>query len=58
MDAAATVLLGLSPGSSTRVGFESAYASITRWNMQRNRFGQEVWILAALNDTRHLASTP
>lgn len=52
VDAAATVLLGLSPGSSTRVGFESAYASITRWNMQRNRFGQEVWILAALNDTR------
>ena len=58
VDAAATLLLGLSPGSSTRVGFESAHASITRWNMQRNRFGQEVWILAALNDTRHLASTP
>ena len=58
VDAAATLLLGLSPGSCTRVGFESAHASITRWNMQRNRFGQEVWILAALNDTRHLASAP
>jgi probable phosphoglycerate mutase len=58
VDAAATLLLALAPGSSTRVGFESAHASITRWNMQRNRFGQEVWILAALNDTRHLASTP
>jgi probable phosphoglycerate mutase len=58
VDAAATLLLGISPGSSTRVGFESAHASIARWNMQRNRFGQEVWILAALNDTRHLASTP
>lgn len=58
VDAAATLLLGLSPGSSTRIGFESAHASITRWNMQRNRFGQEAWILAALNDTRHLATTP
>jgi probable phosphoglycerate mutase len=57
VDAAATLLLGLPPGYSTRVGFESAHASITRWNMQRNRFGQEVWILAALNDNRHLAST-
>jgi 2,3-bisphosphoglycerate-dependent phosphoglycerate mutase len=56
MDAAATLLLGLPPGSCTRAGFESAHASITRWNMRRNRFGQEVWILAALNDTRHLAS--
>ncbi|WP_300611616.1 histidine phosphatase family protein [Trebonia sp.] len=58
VDAAATLLLGLSSGSSTRVGFESAHASITCWNMQRNRFGQEVWILAALNDTGHLASAP
>lgn len=58
VDAAATLLFGFSPGSCTRVGFESAHASITRWNMQRNRFGQEIWILAALNDTRHLASAP
>ena len=56
VDAAATLLLGLPPGSCTRAGFESAHASITRWNMRRNRFGQEVWILAALNDTRHLTS--
>jgi probable phosphoglycerate mutase len=55
VDAAATLLLGLPPGSCMRAGFESAHASITRWNMQRNRFGQEVWILAALNDTRHLS---
>jgi 2,3-bisphosphoglycerate-dependent phosphoglycerate mutase len=54
VDAAATLLLGLPPGSSARVGFESSHASLTRWHMQRNRFGQEVWILAALNDTRHL----
>jgi len=58
VDAAATLLLGLAPGSSARVGFGSAHASITRWNMPRNRFGQEIWILAVLNDTRHLASLP
>ncbi len=58
VDAVATLLLGLSPGSSTRVGFESAHASITLWNMQRNRFGQEIWILTALNDTRHMTSAP
>jgi 2,3-bisphosphoglycerate-dependent phosphoglycerate mutase len=58
VDAAATLLLGLPSGSCTRAGFESAHASITRWNMQRNRFGQEVWVLATLNDTCHLVSTP
>jgi probable phosphoglycerate mutase len=58
VDAAATFLLGISPGSPARVGFESAHASITRWHMQRNRFGQEIWILAALNDTRHLVGAP
>lgn len=56
VDAAATVLLGLPPGSCTRVGFEAGHASVTRWHMQRNRYGQELWILAALNDTSHLAS--
>jgi len=55
VDAAATLLLGLPPGFCTRAGFESAHASITRWNMQRNRFNQEVWILAALNNTHHLS---
>lgn len=58
IDAAATLLLGLPPGSSARAGFASAHASITRWTMQRNRFGQERWILATLNDTQHLAGTP
>jgi 2,3-bisphosphoglycerate-dependent phosphoglycerate mutase len=57
VDAAAALLLGLPPGSTTRIGFESCHASLTRWHMRRNRFGQEVWILAALNDTRHLGTT-
>jgi probable phosphoglycerate mutase len=54
-DAAAMLLLGLAPGFCTRVGFETSHAAITRWHMQRNRLGQELWILAAHNDTRHLA---
>ena len=57
-DAAATLLLRLPPGSCTCVGFQTDHAAITRWHMQRNRLGQELWILAAHNDTRHLASAP
>ena len=55
-DAAAMLFLGLAPGFCTRVGFETSHAAITRWHMQRNRLGQELWILAAHNDTRHLGS--
>jgi probable phosphoglycerate mutase len=53
-DAAAMLFLGLAPGFCTRVGFETSHAAISRWYMQRNRLGQELWILAAHNDTRHL----
>lgn len=55
-DAAAMLFLGLASGFCTRVGFEISRAAITRWHMQRNRLGQELWILAAHNDTRHLDS--
>jgi probable phosphoglycerate mutase len=55
-DAAAMLFLGLAPGFSTRIGFETGHAALTRWHMQRNRLGQELWILAAHNDTRHMAS--
>ena len=55
-DAAAMLFLGLASGFCTRVGFEISHAAITRWRMQRNRLGQELWILAAHNDTRHLDS--
>jgi probable phosphoglycerate mutase len=55
-DAAAMLFLGLAPGFSTRVGFETNHAALTRWNMQRNRLGQELWVLAAHNDTQHLAT--
>jgi 2,3-bisphosphoglycerate-dependent phosphoglycerate mutase len=56
-DAAAMLFLGLAPGFCTRVGFETSHAALTRWHMLRNRLGQELWILAAHNDTRHLAGT-
>jgi probable phosphoglycerate mutase len=53
-DAAAVLFLGLSPGFSTRAGFETSHAALTRWVMNRNRLGQEVWILSAHNDIQHL----
>jgi probable phosphoglycerate mutase len=56
IDAAARLFLGLAPGFSTRAGFETSHAAITRWHMSRNRLGQELWILAAHNDTRHLVA--
>jgi probable phosphoglycerate mutase len=55
-DAAAMLFLGLTPGYSIRAGFETSHAAITRWHMNRNRLGQELWILAAHNDTRHLGT--
>ena len=55
-DAAAMLFLGLALGFCTRVGFETSHAAIARWHMQRNRLGQELWILATHNDTRHLDS--
>jgi probable phosphoglycerate mutase len=57
-DAAATLLLHLPPGSCTRVGFQTEHAAITRWHMQCNRLGQQLWILGTHNDTQHLARTP
>ena len=54
VDAAAMLFLGLASGFSTRAGFETSHAALTRWHMNRNRLGQELWTLAAHNDTRHL----
>jgi probable phosphoglycerate mutase len=50
------LFLGLPPGFSTRAGFETRHAALSRWHMNRNRLGQELWILAAHNDTRHLGT--
>ncbi|HXL90412.1 MAG TPA: histidine phosphatase family protein [Streptosporangiaceae bacterium] len=57
VDAAAMLFFCLPPGFSTRTGFETGHAAITRWHLHRNRLGQELWMLAAHNDTMHLAST-
>lgn len=54
-DAAATLFLELPSGSCTRIGFQNDHAAITRWHMQRNRLGQQLWILTTHNDTQHLA---
>ncbi|HTZ30152.1 MAG TPA: histidine phosphatase family protein [Streptosporangiaceae bacterium] len=54
IESAFTLLLGLPPGTSTRVGFAPAHASLTRWARQRNRLGQQTWILTTFNDTCHL----
>lgn len=53
-EAAFTLFLALPPGSSTRTGFAADHASVTRWHLRCNRFGQSIWILTAFNDTRHL----
>jgi 2,3-bisphosphoglycerate-dependent phosphoglycerate mutase len=58
IEAAATLFLQLPPGSCTRIGFQSHHAAITSWQLQRNRLGQQVWLLRTHNDTRHLASMP
>ncbi len=57
VEAAFTLLLALAPGTCARAGFATDHASLTRWHMRRNRFGQVVWILTAFNDTRHLPGT-
>jgi 2,3-bisphosphoglycerate-dependent phosphoglycerate mutase len=54
IEAAFTLLLDLPPGSSTRAAFQADHASITTWQMHRNQLGQQLWILAGHNDTRHL----
>jgi probable phosphoglycerate mutase len=56
VEAAFTLLLALPQGTCTRAGFAADYASLTRWHMRRNRYGQTVWILTAFNDTRHLSA--
>lgn len=36
-------------------GFVTSHGSLTRWQRHRNRLGDERWMLAAHNDTSHLA---
>nr|WP_237439700.1 histidine phosphatase family protein [Amycolatopsis rubida] len=58
IEAAGTLLLGLTSASSRRARPITDHACLTRWQLHVNRFGQEVWMLAAHNDTRHLGDEP
>lgn len=55
IQAAHTLLLGLAPGTCRYAGFVTDHACLTRWQRHVNRLDQVVWMLAAHNDTRHLA---
>ncbi|GAA2411152.1 histidine phosphatase family protein [Nonomuraea africana] len=52
--AAHTLLLHLPPGLTA--GFTVDHASITHWQLHRNRFNDERWMLHSHNDTAHLAA--
>jgi probable phosphoglycerate mutase len=55
IEAAHTLLLDLPTQASRRLGFVTDHASLTHWQQHINRFGRRVWMLAAHNDTAHLA---
>lgn len=54
-EAAHTILLDLPAEACRRLGFVTDHAGLTRWQQHINRFGRSVWMLAAHNDTAHLA---
>ncbi|MEV6148935.1 histidine phosphatase family protein [Nonomuraea sp. NPDC052129] len=49
-----TLLLDLRPGLMT--SFAVDHASITHWQLHRNRFNDERWMLQRHNDTAHLTA--
>jgi 2,3-bisphosphoglycerate-dependent phosphoglycerate mutase len=55
IEAAHVLLLNLPADVRLGVGFVTDHTCITRWQHHVNRFGRRVWMLAAHNDTRHLA---
>lgn len=54
IEAAHSLLLGLSPDICRFSRFVTDHASLTRWQLHTNRLGQAVWMLCAHNDTVHL----
>jgi 2,3-bisphosphoglycerate-dependent phosphoglycerate mutase len=54
IEAAHVLLLQLPPPVRLGIGFVTDHTAMTRWQHHVNRFGREVWMLAAHNDTRHL----
>lgn len=55
IEAAHTLLLDLTAGARRRLGFVTDHAGLTRWQQHVNRFDRHIWMLAAHNDTTHLA---
>jgi 2,3-bisphosphoglycerate-dependent phosphoglycerate mutase len=55
IEAAHVLLLQLPAAARLGVGFVSDHTGITRWQQHINRFERETWMLAAHNDTKHLA---
>ncbi|MGH3685850.1 MAG: histidine phosphatase family protein [Pseudonocardiaceae bacterium] len=55
IEAAHTLMLELPLNACTRLSFQTGHSSLTRWERHTNRFGRMVWMLAAHNDTAHLA---
>lgn len=49
------LLLKIPADASPAIGFGTGHASLTRFEHHRDRYGNERWVLAALNDTAHLA---
>ncbi|MFJ4778012.1 histidine phosphatase family protein [Streptomyces sp. NPDC088762] len=47
-------LLGIPLAQAPYIGFGTDHASLTRFQRQRDAYGNARWVLAALNDTTHL----
>lgn len=58
IEAAHVLLLHLPATVRAGIGFVTDHAGITRWQQHVNRFDRHVWMLAAHNDTSHLADLP
>jgi probable phosphoglycerate mutase len=56
IEASHALLLELPLMACTRISFRTDHSSLTRWERHTNRFDRTVWMLAAHNDTTHLAT--
>ena len=54
VEAAHHHLMALPDSSPARFGFAVGHTAVSRWQLQRNRLGQQRWLLIAHNDTAHL----
>jgi|HubBroStandDraft_5_1064220.scaffolds.fasta_scaffold125349_2 probable phosphoglycerate mutase len=54
VEASFALMLGLARDSSTRAGFATGHASLTRW-LLRTGMGPDTWTLTAFSDQQHLA---